>query len=92
MMKLKSIYLLAKRIKNFTRRQACAQFKFFGSCAEVPTNLKQSLADCGHSVTDVDGHYDIDGMSYNLEEGVIAAADPRPIVLVVDRKAMANTV
>lgn len=81
-MKFKFLVPLSRKIRSFTRRHGCAQFLFFGSCAEVPTPLKQSLSDQGHSVSDVEGHYDIDGMSYNCDEGVISAADPRPILVV----------
>ena len=73
---------LAKQIRRFTNRYyPSMQIKFFGSCSEVPTKLKQDLADPGHSVSDADGHYDIDGVSYNCNEGVIMAADPRPFIL-----------
>jgi hypothetical protein len=88
-MKSNILVRLSRRIRSFTRRHGCAQFLFFGSCAEVPTTLKQSLADPGHSVSDVEGHYDIDGMSYNCDEGVIAAADPRPI-LVLEKNVPAH--
>jgi len=90
-MKFNILVPLARKMRSFTRRHTCGQFKFFDSCAEVPTKLKQTLADPGHSVTDVDGHYDIDGMSYTPDEGVISAADPRPIVLIVNQNTVPHS-
>lgn len=83
-MKLNILVPLARAIRKFIGRPDCAKYTFFGTCADVPTSMKQALSEQGHSVTDVDGHYDIDGMSYNVDEGVVVAADPRPVILAVN--------
>jgi len=73
---------LVRRYRSINGPGACS-LTFFGSCADVPTELKQTLGDTGSSVSDSEGHYDMDGMSYNPDDGVIASADPKPLILTV---------